>query len=212
MKPDVIAQLQTYRQKDKFSEESWKKRGLIPSPKEVSLAMSTLINDCLDEVLGKDPQSVTNAEWQNLLINNLAKVSRMEYDTEEREFLCDCFAYIADLLDIDFGLALDSFMYGADMARSLALDNAPSGNYQLRTQPCDGCDNLLETWVIERAGVPDFSWFVVKCNHCHAYTLLSVGSGIGELKRGNYEFVEQIRKDQFTYAEAQARVAHLRKG
>lgn len=210
MKPEIVGQLRAYREKDKFAAEAWEARGLHPSAAETCTAMNALLNDCLDELLTRASKRMGKTAARDILSRGLDKATRTYYDSEEREFICDGFHHIAQLLGINFGTELREFLYGPELALSLALTKMQPKVYKVRTQPCANCGTNLETLVIEQEDVPEYSWFVVQCNACDGYDLLAPGGNAKEFKFGNYRYVEQINKDRCTWEEAQAKVTRLK--
>src|SRR5258708_26982518 len=78
-------------------------------------------------------------------------------------------------------------------------------------QPCTQCGKALEAHVIRREeGIPETSWFIVKCNHCGELNLLSHGPGIKETRFGNYQWVEQLRMSEYSYEQALVRLEQVK--
>jgi hypothetical protein len=211
LKQEILDQLQKLREKDKFSESDWQQRGLHASDEKTNQEMNTLINECIDTILQtkKSPKS----RWQEILIASLTKANYNEahFDTEEKEFLCNYFSIISKLVNVDLRTDLNEFLYGPDLAMSIMLSRMQPKEYKVRSQKCENCQVDLETLVIEQAGIPEYSWLIVECEKCKEYNLLSPGEDIKEMKFGNYKYIEQLRKDEYSFDQARQRIYELRK-
>jgi len=112
-KPYVLSketeeQLLTFKNKDKFSKQSWDQRGLMPSPPNVIFQMNNSIHNTVDQILSSK---------QTLTENNIKKIIRLEMekvkmlDTEEREFMGDVFFELSTILNINCQEEINDFMY-----------------------------------------------------------------------------------------------------
>jgi len=79
------------------------------------------------------------------------------------------------------------------------------------SQPCNKCETRLDTHIMSKEkGIPESSWLIVKCNNCGELNLLSFGPDIKELRFGNYQWVENLRMDEYTHGQALTRLEQIK--
>jgi hypothetical protein len=103
-------------------------------------------------------------------------------------------------------------MYGSVLATVLKLKRIlnPVKVQSVVKQPCLGCDIQLETEILRwERGIPQTSWFVAKCNNCGTLSLISVGPDVKETRFGNYQCVDILRRDEYTYEQALVRLEQI---
>jgi hypothetical protein len=105
---EIEKQLVALRNKDKFSQEGWAQRGLIPSPPSVIFNMNNAIHTAIDKIIDSK-EELTESKIKMIIRKELYKVKMM--DTEEREFIGDTFFELALILKIDCKEELNDFMY-----------------------------------------------------------------------------------------------------
>ena len=59
-------------------------------------------------------------------------------------------------------------------------------------------------------GIPEYGWYLVKFKNCKELNLLSCGADIKEIKFGNYEYVETLNKNEYTYEQALIRLEQIK--
>jgi hypothetical protein len=107
-----IDRLTAFRQREKFSDEAWNKRGLNPSAQEISLKLTELFNRCADVLIDAVGKNASDKQLKTILKSHLSNFSKRAYDTEEKEFVCDLFYELAQILEIDFTDNLNRWLYG----------------------------------------------------------------------------------------------------
>ncbi|MEI9946453.1 MAG: hypothetical protein WDN26_19810 [Chitinophagaceae bacterium] len=77
---------------------------------------------------------------------DLSKFNKLDYDTEEKEFICDLFHELSTIADIDFKDDLNKWLYGSVLTTLLKLKNIlnPEKIVETLTQPCTNCGTQLE--------------------------------------------------------------------
>jgi hypothetical protein len=210
---DPINKLLTFRSRDKFSDENWEVRGLIPSDPDLSNKMDLLFNqvaDVLIEILNHDPKE---KQLKGILKSGLKKFNKTDYDTEEREFICDLFQELSDIVNIDIKADLNNWLYGALFSTLQKLSKIinPERIIETIAQPCNKCGTQLETYIKKKQeGIPDSTWLVAKCSSCNELNLLSPGPNVKELKFGNYECIDYLNKEEYSYEQALTRLEQIK--
>ena len=203
---EQIDKLVAFKQRDKFSTKAWNDRGLNPSSPEICTQLSTLLNSCVEKLISALDTNTTSTQVKTILKTELSKTDKVNYDTEENEFICELFYELATITKVDIKRNLNKWLYG-DLAEFLK----PQKNLETLTQPCSNCGTKLESYITQKEiGIPDSSWFIVKCANCKELNLLSPGPDIKELNFGNYEFIETLTKEQYSYDQAQARLEQIK--
>ena len=208
-----IDQLTAFRQRDKFSDQAWDKRGLNPSAWEASLKLTELFNQCADTLIDAVGKNASDKQLKTILRSHLSNFSKRDYDTEEKEFVCDLFYELAQIIEIDFADNLNRWLYGSTMSVLLKIQATFNPRKVLDTieQTCLACGGAINTFIIRREeGIPDYSWNIVQCKNCKDYSLVSYGPNVKEAKFGNYDLIEQLPKEEFTKEQAEIRLEQVR--
>jgi len=210
----ILENLKAFRNFNKFSNSAWEERGLNPSPNELSEKLEKLFNNCTDELIKAINLNFTPKKYKDILKHSLGSLSSSDYDTEEREFICEYFDKLAKILSIDFKDNLNGWLYGSVLNTFFKVTSFFKGqisNKKILSQDCTKCESKLETYIIRmQEGIPDYSWKIIQCDNCKEYNLLSTGSNIKELKFGNYKLIEQLSKQDFTEEEAVIRLNQIK--
>jgi hypothetical protein len=87
-----------------------------------------------------------------VLKTGLKNFSKSDYDTEEREFICDVFLRLARIVETNFANDLNSWLYGSILSAISKITKLLNPERVLATisQPCTKCDTELETFVTEK--------------------------------------------------------------
>lgn len=208
-----IDQLTAFRQRDKFSDQAWNNRGLNPPVYEISLNLAERFNLCADALIEAVADNASDKQLKATLKFHLSGFSKRDYDTEEKEFICDLFCELAKILNIDFAANLNRWLYGSTLNTLLNIQFALNPKKVLDTikQTCPTCDGAIDTFIMRKEeGIPDYSWNIVQCKNCKDYSLVSYGPNVKEARFGNYELVEQLPKEQFTKEQAETRLQQMR--
>src|SRR5688572_10153718 len=105
-----IDRLIDFKQRDKFSPTAWNDRGLNPSSSELCQQLKTLFNSCADNLIEAINRKYSNRELTSVLKNELFNVNKLEYDTEEKEFIVDLFYELSIIMGVDFKDNLNNWL------------------------------------------------------------------------------------------------------
>ena len=108
----ALAKLHEWRNRPYFSSlAAWESRGLIKSPDPVPWNLDSAKNTLVDALLKLTFADADEERFIATILEHLAaELSGKSYDTEEREFLTDCFFQIAQSLELaDFAARLDEW-------------------------------------------------------------------------------------------------------
>lgn len=210
--------LKKLRLKTKFSDFEWEERGLNPSNEELCLKMETLLNNCLDEIIILIEKNESKQRIKKTLKKGLSSFDSREFDTEEKEFICDYFFEISKIIELDIKNDLNSWLYGKGLNFLLKLTDLfkkPEKIIDTISKECSSCKATLDVYILEKKSNIDYSSFnIVKCKNCKEYNLLEFGKGIKECRFGEFELTEQLSKDDFNLEQAETRlkqIKHFRK-
>jgi hypothetical protein len=208
-----VDKLVAFKQKDKFSAKAWNDRGLHPSGSEFCQQLTGLFNSCVDNLIAAVKANATGKQLKAVLKQALSTCNKPDYDTEEKEFIGDLFLELAAIIQIDFTSDLNKWLYGPVLATLFKLKNVINPEKIIKTiqHPCTNCGTTLETYVMRKElGIPEYGWYLVKCNNCKELNLLVCGPDIKEIKFGNYEYVETLSKTDYTYEQALVRLEQIK--
>ncbi|MBO9561615.1 MAG: DUF4844 domain-containing protein [Niastella sp.] len=208
-----IDKLIEFKQRDKFSVQAWNERGLNPSGDELCQYLTAFFNVCTDKLVNAVNSEESTKALTTLLDSELNRLKRSDFDTEEREFICDLFHELASIVHVDLIEQLTKWLYGSVLATLMKIQRTlrPEKIVETLRKPCTKCGTDLETLILRKeAGIPDYSWDVVRCNNCAELNLLSHGPDVKEVRFGNYQMVEHLPKDEYTYEQALTRLEQIK--
>ncbi len=210
----IQEKLLAFKKLVKFSDSAWDERGLNPSNAETCSILENLFNECANDLIEAAKSGLKSIQFKQILQNGLSRFNASEYDTEEREFICDYFFQLSIIVSVDFKGNLNRWLYGRILSTIFEVHSFFKGQDKVidtLTQNCTSCGSKLETFILRKEeGIPDYNWTVIQCSECKEYNLLSVGPNIKELKFGNYISIEQISKSDFTEEQANVRLEQIK--
>jgi Domain of unknown function (DUF4844) len=210
----TLDKLNAFRQLNKFSTSAWGKRGLNPSDSEMCTRLENLFNGCCDSLIEATNADFKSKKLKSILKNWLDSINSADYDTEEREFICDYFYQLSKIISVDFKDNLNSWLYGKMLNALFKVSSFFKGQDKIAetlTQDCTKCNLKLETFITRKEeGIPDNSWEIIQCNNCNEYNLLSRGPNIKECRFGNYKIIEQLSKIDYTEEQAIIRLEQIK--
>jgi hypothetical protein len=210
---DIIDSLTAFIKRDKFSTDEWDERGLNQSDNKMCEYLQATFNDIAEELKSAIIADKKSPSLKSILKNGLKRFSKNHYDTEEREFISDTFNMLSKIVDVDLASTLNKWVYGFLLSSLFKMGQILNNEKIIYTlqQPCVKCETELETQIKKvQEGIPDTNWFIVKCNKCGELNLLTLEPNIKELKFGNYELVENLFKEDYTYDQAQTRLDQIK--
>jgi hypothetical protein len=210
---DKIDQLIAFRKRNKFSDQAWNERGLNPSSTELSFKLTQLFEKCADALIEAVQSKKTDKQLKTILKAQLYHFNKKDYDTEEKEFVCDLFYELAKILNVDFADNISRWLYGSALTALLKIQATLNPKKVLATihQTCPTCGEALDTYIMRKQdGIPDFSWMIIQCKTCKDYSIVSIGPNVKETRFGNYVLVEQLPKTEFTKEQAEIRLEQIR--
>ena len=205
--------LTAFKLRDKFSDQAWNNRGLNPSSSEISSNLTRLFNLSADELIEAVQNNASEKQLKSLLKYQLSKFNKLDYDTEEKEFICDLFFELAKIVNIDFKDNLSSWLYGSALTTLMKIRAALNPRKVIETinQNCPTCKTSLDTFILKKEeGIPDYSWMIVQCKNCKDYSIVNPGPNVKEMKFDNYLIVEQLPKTEFNIEQAEIRLEQIR--
>lgn len=213
-KQTTLDKLNAFRKLDKFSTSAWEKRGLNPSDSEICNKLQNLFNDCADNLIEATNSDFKPRQLKSILKSWLDSVNSSDYDTEEREFICDYFDQLSKIVSVDFKDNLNSWLYGKvlnTLFKVTSFFKAKDKIIETLSQDCTKCGSKLETFIMRKEeGIPDYNWTIIQCNNCNEFNLLSTGPNIKELRFGNYKSIEQLPKTEYTEEQANVRLEQIK--
>lgn len=210
----TLDKLNTFIQKDKFSTSAWEERGLNPSDSELCNRLQNFFNGCSESLIEATNSNYTSKQLIKILKNWLESLNRSQYDTEEKEFICDYFHELSTIVSVEFKNDLNSWLYGKVLNSLFMLSSFFKGKEKILetlSQDCTKCNSKLETFILRRGdNIPDHTWKIVRCNNCNEFNLVSPGPNIKEYRFGNYKPIEDLLKSDFTEEQAIIRIEQIK--
>lgn len=210
---DKILQLTIFRQRNKFSDEAWNNRGLNPPGPELSSKLTDLFNSSAGALINAVQNNASKKTVKSVLQSQLSNFNQLDYDTEEKEFICDLFFELSHILNIEFADSAMTWLYGSEVADSMReqLKLHPPTVLDTIHQTCPGCGTALDTFIMRKQeGIPDFSWNIVQCKNCKDYSIVSFGPNVMEVRHDNYIFIQQLPKSEYSREQAESQLEEVR--
>jgi hypothetical protein len=212
-KEEHVDKLLAFKKSRKFSDQEWEKRGLNPSDTKISDYLELVFNDIADDLVEAVNNNASIKQLTSILKKELKQLRKSDFDTEEKEFICDVFDKLSAYFGINISDDLNKWIYGSVLSTLFKIGKLinPEKIIETIVQPCTKCQVELETHIMQmEQGIPDYSWGVVKCNNCNELNLISTGPNIKRIKFGNYEWVENLSKDEYSFDQAIIRLEQIK--
>jgi hypothetical protein len=210
-KEKKLAELHTFLKRDKFSAEAWDERGLNPSDSAICEKLAFLFNNTAEALIEAVNADKSQRYIKETLKKSLKNFIRSDYDTEEREFVVDLFAELSFIVGVSIKDNLSAWLYGRVLTFLMKIFRKKERVLDVISQDCQNCGSKLETFIIQRdPKIGDMDWMIVQCNSCKAYNLIQAGTGIKQLRFGNYRYVETLSKQEYTPEQAILRFEQIK--
>ena len=205
----TIQRLSHLREKTKFSNAEWDKRGLILSESSKVTEMVEMTNICLDELLADLKSNSNEKQVRKTLIKGLKRFNTSHYDTEEKEFIGDEFQKIRSVLGLDISSHLNNWLYGNVLGTIIYFIKRKEVIIATHNFECTHCSLPFRVKVTStRPGIPG-TWIIAQCVQCDAYNLLSSGENAGGLKFENFTPTEILSTKDHSVEQARTRLEQL---
>lgn len=213
MNNSKVNRLQFLLDKKKFADIEWDNRGLNPSDSDLCEYMESRFNMCLTSLIILVKNNSSNRTLKRELNKGLKTFERFNFDTEEREFICDLFYVISKEIEVDFKNELNSWLYGSFLASIFRISSFLKGKekfLEVLSQNCSKCDSKLETFILAKEDtILESDFLIVRCKSCREFNLLDNGANVKQLKFGDYELIEQLPKSNYDLEGAKIRLKQL---
>jgi hypothetical protein len=207
---ETIERLTKLREKKKFTDSDWGKRGLTPSDTNKVNEMIRLTDTCLDELLTDLRSNPKEKQLRKTLTKGLKRFKTSYYDTEEKEFIGDEFHNIGSVLGLDVADILNAWLYGKVLGTIIGLTKKKEVIIDTKSFECTKCKLALNVRIKSKnEGVPSY-WFIAQCNQCGEYNLLVSGENTTEFTFENFTSVENFYGDNNTEEHAKTRLEQIR--
>lgn len=213
MSDKKIERLQFLLDKEKFADSEWENRGLNPSDSDLCEYMETKFNSCLSSIINLIKINSSKKLLKKELVKGLNSFDKFKFDTEEKEFTCDVFYEISEIINVDFKNELNKWLYGSLLNYLFKVSQFLKGKEKIietLSQTCTKCESNLETFILSKEEtILESDFLIIRCKSCREFNLLDSGSNVKELRFGNYELVEQLPKNNYALNEARIRLKQL---
>jgi hypothetical protein len=209
----TIDKLTDFQNRDKFSVSAWNERGLNPSSDEMCRQLTYNFNTGADALIKAIENNASHKQLKTIMRSNLAVFNKREYDTEEKEFICSVFEELSWIAGVDFNDDLNKWLYGSALSTLIKFKNIfnPEKIAEELQQPCTNCNIQLKTQIIKKQlGIPETSWFIVKCDNCKELNLLTVGPDVKQLRFVNYKSIDTLSMNEYDYEQALTRLNQIK--
>jgi len=209
----IIDKLTEFKQRDKFSTNAWNERGLNPSSDEMCRHLNLFFDKCTDQLIKVINERSLPKHLKDILKSELLNLNKSDYDTEEKEFICDLFSGLAAIVNVDIRDNLNKWLYGVFLTTLMKIQKVIRQERIIETirHSCIKCETKLETHILRKEdGIPETSWLVAKCNNCGEFNLLSHGPNLKETRFENYQLVDTLLMKEYTYDQALTRLEQIK--
>jgi hypothetical protein len=175
--------------------------------------LTPFFNDTADQLIKGVRNGNTAKQQKRILRSALADLNIRDYDTEEREFICQLLFELAYMVGINYSDELNNWLYGSAPTTLMKLAKLlrPERLAGKVSRPCCNCGASLDIAIMRKQnGIPDHIWLIVKCSACTELNLLSPGPNIKQMRYGNFKQIETLLKEEFTYEQALTRLEQIK--
>ena len=124
----IVAELEKFIGTPKFSADCWKTRLANPSSDQMCQRMESLVNDVARKVQHLVQAEATPSTIKGAIASALRSTRTHEFDTEEREFICDQIERVARIANVKVGNVLNRWLYGAFLGTVINVFRGPAKN------------------------------------------------------------------------------------
>ncbi len=118
--------LRQFIKERKFAAAAWEQRGLNPSRSTVCDRMEGLLNDMAEKLLAMPTTNYSPRACERAIGSSLASISSVDFDTEEREFICDEAARLGRIVNAKISNTLNRWLYGIVLGTLINLFRGPA--------------------------------------------------------------------------------------
>jgi hypothetical protein len=126
---------------------------LKPSGSDLCEFMETRFNSCLSSLIVLVENNSSLKILKKELNKGLRSFERLNFDTEEGEFICDIFDGISKEIEVDFKNELNIWLYGSFLAYIFRISSFLKGKekiLEVLSQNCTKCNSKLETTILAK--------------------------------------------------------------
>ncbi|CAN5622432.1 hypothetical protein BH10BAC4_BH10BAC4_14340 [soil metagenome] len=207
---EIVERLTSLRERKKFTDVDWEKRGLIPSDSDKISEMIQLTDVCLDEILTEVKSNTTERQIRKTLIKGLKRFKNSYYDTEEKEFIGEKFYKIGSILGLDIADNLNDWLYGKVLGTLIGVTKKKEVIIETKSFECSKCKLSLNIKITAAIDGVQNHWIIGLCSQCGEYNLLSTGENAGGTKFENFEFVEMFDSNVKSEDQAKTRLEQIK--
>lgn len=207
-----IERLKFLFDKRKFGDFEWEKRGLNPSNSELCEHLENNFNLCLSSLIILLEANSSGKILKKELNKGLQSFDKSNFDTEEKEFICDYFYEISKIIEVNIKNELNAWLYGSLLNFIFKISDFIKGKekiVEILSQSCTKCNSNLETFILKKEDNIPNDFFIVRCKSCREFNLINKGPNIKQLRFGEYELEEQLSRDQYDLEGAKIRLKQL---
>jgi hypothetical protein len=208
---DQISQLDSLKNTYKFTDKDWDDRGLIPSNKSLSDKMNRLINECLSDLINSQNRDLSQSDYVKILDKGLKRFKKLDYDTEEKEFIAEKFHEIANIIGVDYNEKLNIWLYGSLMIKlGKVFKQDDSKILESITIQCSNCQDTLTKAIVKfEDNIPEY-WTIVKCGHCGELNLFPALGNMKETRFINCTWIKSFAKSEFDSIEIKSKIIEMK--
>lgn len=211
-----VEELKYLLQKRKFADSEWLKRGLNPSSQDLCEILESNFDNCLISLIDLIEKSTSKDKLKKQLQISLKSFNKFDFDTEEREFICDYFFEISNYIDVDFRYELNKWLYGYLIALfvkgSQIFKKGKENKLDKKIlSSCTSCSSKLIINVIqEEENIDLINYLIVKCKNCNEYNLLNVAGVLNKVEFEGFELIEELSGVDYSLDEAKTRLKQIK--
>lgn len=213
-KEQKIEKLEEFIKRDKFSEEAWNQRGLLPSSDEMSQELSAFFNATAQKLIKNIEKNSASKTLQKTFNSQLATLEKDDFDTEENEFVCDLLYELASLVEVEISEDLNNWLYGSTLDTISYLQEMfeSQKKVEIIEQVCTKCSSMIE-FIIKDIDdhTAQTDWLVAECVTCLELNLIPTGKNIRLQNYGTYLVKEQLDGKDYNQHQAIQYLEQLKK-
>lgn len=213
-KQEILEELKRLISAEESDKDSWYGKEIWDHEHDAELIsfISSRMHKCTVELIRGIEGNFEEWKLKAILKSHLQSFRRSDYDTEDAEFITECFEVLAYIIKIRFGSTLMRWLYGTPLWLLLKIGRLikPERTIAVKKQQCRNCGAELK---IELMNVTDYNrdsvWIIGRCMKCNEFNLLESFPNSKRIRFHNFYPTDHLDKDEFTEEQAKTRLEQI---
>jgi Domain of unknown function (DUF4844) len=211
-KEEMISELKKLVSPEGFKNEILHSEEIWRSDPELYDWIFSKMNYCTTQLISSAENNSSKRHQKRILKSSLDSFRRIDFDTEDAEFVTDCFDLLSKILDIKFADNLMRWLYGPVIWILVKIGKFfnPEKVIAKKSVPCTNCNATLSIELKSKGSGNQSNWVIGKCVTCKEYNLMETFDNAKRTTYSNFYPSEYLLKDEFDEEKAKIRLEQIK--